>query len=125
MKRHAKAKHNISASECVQEQSKYDCYLQSWTKYSPKYWVVARDNSSSQREIEGQPHPINKEEYLTRTEDEEEDQRFDGGLKKVTLDAELVHDKNTEWIRGCEWPTWYADKPIYLIATVTPLRHGR
>jgi hypothetical protein len=64
--------------------------------------------------------------YLTRTEDEEEEeQRFDGGLKTVILDAELEHDENTECIRGCEWPTWYADKPIHLIAAVTSLRHGR
>jgi hypothetical protein len=57
--------------------------------------------------------------------DEEKEQRFDGGLKTVTLDAELEHDENTEWIRACEWPTWYADKPIHLIAAVTPLRHER
>jgi hypothetical protein len=117
---------HTSASECVQEQSNtIDCYLQSWTKYSPKYWVVARDNSSSQQEIEGQPHSISEEEYLTRMEDEEEEQRFDGSLKTVTLNAELEHDENTQRIRGCEWLTWYADKRIHLIAAVTPLRHGR
>jgi hypothetical protein len=68
---------------------------------------------------------MSKEEYLTRTEDEEEEQRFDSSLKTVALDAELEHNDDTEWIRGCEWPTWYADKPIYLIAAVTPLRHRR
>jgi hypothetical protein len=89
----------------VQEQSKYDCYLQSWTKYSPKYWVVTRDTSSSQQEIKGQPHSTSEEEHLTQIEDEEEEQRFNGGLNTVALDAELEHDENTEWLRGCEWPT--------------------
>jgi hypothetical protein len=45
-------------------------------------------------------------------EDEEEEQRFDNDLKTVALDAELEHDENTEWLRGCEWPTWFTDKPI-------------
>jgi hypothetical protein len=105
MRQHAKAEHNISAPKCVQDQSRYECYLQSWTKYSPKYWVVARDNSSSQQEIEGQPHSISEEEHLTRIEDKEEEQRFDNDLKTVALDAELEHDENIEWLRGCEWPT--------------------
>jgi hypothetical protein len=56
MRRHAKAEHNISAPECVQDQSRYECYLQSWTKYSPKYWVVTQDNSASKQGIQEQPH---------------------------------------------------------------------
>jgi hypothetical protein len=125
MRQHAKAEHNISAPECVQDQSRYECYLQSWTKYSPKYWVVARDNSSSQQEIEGQPHSISEEEHLTRMEDEEEEQRFDNDLKTVALDAELEHDENTEWLRGCEWPTWFTDKPIHLIVAAAALPSAR
>jgi hypothetical protein len=27
---------------------------------------------------------------------------------------ELDHDKNTGWLRGCEWPLWFANNPIYL-----------
>lgn len=125
MKRHAKAKHNIGASECVQEQSKYDCYLQSWTKHSPKYWVVTRDNSSGQQEIDGQPHSTSEHEYLTRMEDEEEEQRFDSGLSTVALDAELEHDENTEWLRGCEWPTWFSGKPIHVIVAAAALPSAR
>ncbi|KAF9695526.1 hypothetical protein EKO04_006297 [Ascochyta lentis] len=125
MKRHAKAKHNIGASKCVQEQSKYDCYLQSWTKHSPKYWVVTRDNSSGQQEIDGQPHSTSEHEYLTRMEDEEEEQRFDSGLSTVALDAELEHDENTEWLRGCEWPTWFSGKPIHVIVAAAALPSAR
>jgi hypothetical protein len=31
-------------------------------------------------------------------EDEEEEQRFDGGSSTVALDIELKHDENTEWL---------------------------
>jgi hypothetical protein len=58
-------------------------------------------------------------------EDEEEEQRFDGGLNTVALDAELEHDENTEWLRGCEWPTWFTDKPIYLIVAAAALPSAR
>jgi hypothetical protein len=54
-------------------------------------------------------------------EDEEEEQRFDGGSSTVALDMELEHDKITEWLRGCEWPTWFARKPIHLIVTAAAL----
>jgi hypothetical protein len=33
---------------------------------------------------------------LTQIEDEEEEQRFDGGSSTVALDVELKHDKNIE-----------------------------
>jgi hypothetical protein len=35
-------------------------------------------------------------------EEEEEEQRFHGESSVVALDAELEHDENTEWLRGCE-----------------------
>lgn len=78
MRRHAKAEHKISAPECVQDRSRYECYLQSWTKYPPKYWVVTQNNCSHQQEIQEQPHSTSEAGYLTRMEDEEEEQRFDG-----------------------------------------------
>ena len=58
-------------------------------------------------------------------EDEEEEQRFDGGSSKVALDTELEHDDNTEWLRGCEWPTWFARKPIHLIVAAAALLSAR
>jgi hypothetical protein len=54
-------------------------------------------------------------------EDEEEEQRFDGGSSTVALDVELEHDKNTEWLRGCEWLTWLTYKPINLIVASVAL----
>jgi hypothetical protein len=40
----------------------------------------------------------------------------------IVLAEELEHDKNTNWLRGCEWPCWFAYKPLYLIiSTATTL----
>jgi hypothetical protein len=95
MRKHAKKKHDVSAPTCVQEQHKYSCHLQSWTKYSPKYWVVAESSSPTQHIAQLQMHPINEEECLTRAEDDEEEQRFDDEPGAVALDVELEHDENT------------------------------
>lgn len=92
MRQRAKAEHDISAPECVQDQSRYECYPQSWTKYSPKYCVVAHANRSGQQEIQEQPYSGSEGEYLARLEDEEEEQRFDSELSTVDLDTELDHD---------------------------------
>ena len=52
-------------------------------------------------------------------EDEEEEQRFDGGSSTVALDMELEHNENTEW------PTWFARKPIHLIVAAAALPSAR
>jgi hypothetical protein len=54
-------------------------------------------------------------------EDEEEEQRFNGGSSTVALDIELEYDENTEWLRGCEWPIWFARKLIHLIIIAAAL----
>ncbi|EOA82366.1 uncharacterized protein SETTUDRAFT_76814, partial [Exserohilum turcica Et28A] len=127
MRKHAKEKHNISAPKCLRDQSRYKCYLQSWTTYSPKHWVVTQDNSASQQAIPEQPYSMSEEENLLRMEDEEEEeeQRFDSESNMVALDTELEHDENTEWLRGCEWPTWFAHKPIHIIVAAAALPSAR
>lgn len=125
MRRHAKADHNISAPECFQDRSRYKCHLQSWTKYSPKYWVVNQDDSPGQHCGEEQTHCTSNSEQLTRVEDEEEEQGFDDEPTAVALDAELEHDENTEWLRGCEWPAWFAHKPIHIIVAAAALPSAR
>jgi hypothetical protein len=58
-------------------------------------------------------------------EEKEEEQRFDGESDIVALDAELEHDENTEWLRGCEWPKWFAYKPIHIIVAAAVLPSAR
>jgi hypothetical protein len=125
MRRHAKTNHNISAPECFQDQSRYRCHLQSWTKYSPKYWVVDQVGSSGQHHSHEEAHHTSGSEHLTRIEDEEDEQRFEDEPTVVALDAELEHDENTEWLRGCEWPAWFAHKPVHIIVAAAALPSAR
>jgi hypothetical protein len=91
-------------------------------KYSPKYWVVNQDDSSNQHKGQEEPHCTSKSEYLTRVEDEEEEQRFDDEPNVVALDAELEHDENTEWLRGYEWLVWLLTS---LSISLSQLQHCR
>jgi hypothetical protein len=127
MRQHAKVKHNITAPEYLRDQSRYKCYLQSWTTYSPKHWVITQGNSSSQQAIQEQPYSSSEEEHLVRMEEEEEEeeQRFNSESTVVALDVELEHDENTEWLRRCEWPIWFAHKPIHLIVASAALPSAR
>jgi hypothetical protein len=58
-------------------------------------------------------------------EEEEEKQCFNGESNVVVLDAELEHDENTEWLRGCEWPKSFSHKPIHLIVASAALPSAR
>jgi hypothetical protein len=51
----------------------------------------------------------------------EEKQRFECKSSTVSLDTELEHDENTEWLQGCKWPTEFARKPIHLIVAAAAL----
>jgi hypothetical protein len=62
---------------------------------------------------------------LTQIEDEEDEQRFEDKPTVVALDAELEYDENTKWLRGCEWPAWFAYKPIYIIVAAAALLFAR
>jgi hypothetical protein len=49
---------------------------------------------------------------LILIEMEEEQRLLSEQGHAVALDDGLDHDENTEWLRGSEWPTWFANKPI-------------
>jgi len=59
--------------------------------------------------------PSREEEALMHMEAEEERRLLSEQSNSVALDEELDHDENTEWLRGCEWPIWFANKPLHLI----------
>ena len=54
-------------------------------------------------------------EVLIRLEEEEEQRLLNERSGGVALDEELDYDENTEWLRGCEWPTWFSGKPLHII----------
>jgi hypothetical protein len=39
----------------------------------------------------------------------------------MSLSNELEHDERTDWLRGCGWLRWFAQKPLYLIIATSRL----
>ncbi|KAJ9634203.1 hypothetical protein H2199_009087 [Coniosporium tulheliwenetii] len=56
---------------------------------------------------------------LDRMEAEEEKRLLEEHEETIALDEELEHDENTEWLRGCGWPKWFANRPLHLIAAAS------
>ncbi|KAJ9634088.1 hypothetical protein H2199_009119 [Coniosporium tulheliwenetii] len=52
---------------------------------------------------------------LMRMEAKEENRLLEEQQESILLDEELEHDENTDWLRGCGWPTWFANRPFHLI----------
>jgi hypothetical protein len=93
MRRHGKAKHGLTAPECKRDQSKYACFLQSWTTYSQKYWVVNREVDSEQEAPLEYLHLVTEQENMLRLQAEEEARLLEE--QTTSLDRELEHDENT------------------------------
>ncbi|KAH7563641.1 hypothetical protein BM1_00688 [Bipolaris maydis] len=96
-------------------------------RWSPSVTEESLGKCSSQQAIPEQPYSISEEEHLLqmKDEEEEEEQCFHGESDMVALDAALEHDENTEWLRGCEWPAWFAHKPIHIIDAAAALPSAR
>jgi hypothetical protein len=39
----------------------------------------------------------------------------------MSLSNELEHDEKTDWLRGCGWPRWFAQKPLHRIIATSRL----
>ena len=52
---------------------------------------------------------------LLQMEAEEEARLLREEHEFMSLSNELEHDENTDWLRGCGWPRWFAHKPLHLI----------
>jgi hypothetical protein len=52
---------------------------------------------------------------LLQMEAEEEARLLREEYESLSLSNELEHDENTDWLRSCGWPRWFAHKPLYLI----------
>lgn len=52
---------------------------------------------------------------LLQMEAEEEARLLQQDQELMFLSNELEHDEKTDWLRGCGWPRWSAQKPLYLI----------
>jgi hypothetical protein len=82
----------------------------------PKYWVVDRDNDREREAPLEHLCPITEQESILRLEAEEEGWLLD--KQTTSLDQELKHDENTEWLRGCEWSKWFLH--VIVVAAALP-----
>jgi len=58
---------------------------------------------------------------LLQMEAEEEARLAQQDRELMCLSNELEHDEKTDWLRGCGWPRWFAQKPLHLIIATSRL----
>jgi hypothetical protein len=58
---------------------------------------------------------------LLQVEAEEEARLSQQDREYMSLSNELEHDEKTDWLRGCGWPRWFAQKPLHLIIATSRL----
>jgi hypothetical protein len=56
---------------------------------------------------------------LLQIEDEEDARLLREEQELICSSNELEHDENTDWLRGCGWPRWFANKPLHLIVATS------
>lgn len=132
LRKHAKKEHKIDAKTLSREKAESSCFLQRWTscsrEASSKYWIVDKELALSQEKLDDN-HRLPKShmqlsddaDALMRIEAEEDQRLLNEQINSLALDEELEHDENTDWLRGCAWPLWFAHKPLHLIVTAASL----
>jgi hypothetical protein len=84
--------------------------------------IAGRDARLAGSSIQEQDDP---DAFALQQMEEEEEARLAEEAQGFTcLAGELEHDENTEWLRGCGWPRWFAHKPLHLVTSTatTPSR---
>lgn len=127
--RHTKKEHGIDAPKMLREKTESSCFLQRWTsctrEASCKHWIVDKELASNQGTKDDLPKAhrqlSSEADALKRIEAEEEQRLLAEQTISIALDEELEHDENTDWLRGCAWPLWFAQKPLHLIVTAASL----
>ena len=126
-------------SLCHADQPKVDlklctirCHLQAWTNRLTyrRYWTVDSTHIAvGPRTLEPlQPHrddlpTLHRRQEsiddILQAEDEEESRLLEEQHNVPAFTQELEQDENTDWLRGCEWPKWFANRPLALIVAAT------
>ena len=100
------------------------CFLQRWVSFRRNVggtWRVRRAKPTDQSEIKAAQcwdhHDMDDAATtaLLQMEAEEEARLLREEHEFMSLSNELEHDENTDWLRGCGWPRWFAHKPLHLI----------
>jgi hypothetical protein len=65
--------------------------------------------------------PASEQDAFDEMEAEEEQRLLQIEEDAPTLDDQLEHDQNTDWLRGCGWPTWFVGKSLMVIVSAASL----
>lgn len=113
--------HNTKPTE-VQKNA---CYLQGWIKrrvvQSTRYWIVDMSAGSTpccpENCDQSKDPQQNAETELLQLEAEEENRLC--REPEIVIQEDLETDEDSEWIRACNWTTWFKHKPIPLLIAAT------
>jgi hypothetical protein len=114
-------------TQCRKERKPRDylsCSVQGWASFgrnARKTWRLDGVAATGQREamaraswdqsVLDDPAIV----ALLQMEDKEEARLLREEKELMSPSTELEHDENTDWLRGCGWPRWFANKPLHLI----------
>jgi hypothetical protein len=101
------------------------CFLQAWCTLRNsyiKYWRVATKAADTSLAESLYPRNENakldpKLTALLEIEADEEARLASEAQEFACQSQELEHDENTDWLRGCGWPRWFAHKPLHIITS--------
>jgi hypothetical protein len=96
------------------------------------YWIVDAGQitsetgsesppSSSPLPLSGQTSFRDDSDGQYEAEAEEERRLMDEYDGAPALTQQLEHDENTDWLRACEWPQWFAHRLLALIVAAASL----
>jgi hypothetical protein len=102
------------------------CSLQSWTnrRTYQVYWIVdIPPPSTIEKPLPNPPlsswSSADDIANMLAAEAEEEHRLLEAQEGAPALPQELEQDENTDWLRGCEWPRWFAQRPLALIVAAS------
>lgn len=126
LRRHHVEVHPHEARRLSAEATK--CFLQSWAqnKRHRIYWQVdatcVNAGISPTDMSPSTSRPVQDDfEDILEAEQEEQACLLQEHDQAPALDGDLEHDENSDWLRGCEWPRWFAHRPLSLIVAMSQL----
>ncbi|KAH6689940.1 hypothetical protein BKA61DRAFT_742747 [Leptodontidium sp. MPI-SDFR-AT-0119] len=128
---HLNTEHKIFSDPSITATSTA-CFLQRWIQ-SPrgKWWKVKADavpikchsidgnGNFDVLECTTEANPTDEELAMMKMEVEEEQRLVDEEVGSAEQTLELEHDENTEWLRTSEWPRWFQNRPLHIIAAAS------
>ena len=104
------------------------CFLQSWAQNRRQrvYWSVDAAHVVTDTLKTSVASPVPRWSENDFGDIDEAERREQGRLSHEhecapALDGEIDQDENSDWLRGCEWPRWFAHRPLSLIVAMSQI----